>query len=35
MAINSYGDSEVSIAGNGAIILTNPDAPTTLSEDYS
>jgi hypothetical protein len=34
-AINQYGNSEVSDVGNGAIILTNPDAPLSLVEDYS
>jgi hypothetical protein len=29
---NSYGDSAISPAGNGAIILTVPDAPTSLAE---
>jgi len=28
IAYNQYGDSLTSILGNGAIILTNPDAPT-------
>lgn len=30
IATNSYGDSSVSVAGNGAIILTVPDAPIDL-----
>jgi hypothetical protein len=34
-AYNIYGDSLVSTEGNGALILTNPDAPITLVEDYS
>ena len=34
-AINTYGVSAESDAGNGATIITNPDAPTTLAEDYS
>jgi hypothetical protein len=34
MATNSYGDSNVSLKGNGAKILTYPDAPVFLSEDY-
>ena len=34
-AINIYGVSTESDAGNGATIITNPDAPTTLAEDYS
>jgi hypothetical protein len=29
-ATNSYGDSETSEVGNGAVILTNPDAPFDL-----
>ena len=32
IATNSYGDSIVSDAGNGAIILTIPDAPTSLAD---
>lgn len=32
MAYNIYGDSAVSVIGDGAIILTVPDAPTTLAE---
>jgi hypothetical protein len=35
ITINLYGESEVSDAGNGAIILTFPDAPVDLAEDYS
>jgi hypothetical protein len=31
IAINSIGNSAVSDAGNGAVILTNPDAPTDLA----
>lgn len=34
-AINNYGSSLLSDEGNGAIILTNPDAPVNLAEDYS
>lgn len=34
-ATNTYGSSELSAEGNGAIILTNPDAPTNLVEDYA
>ena len=34
MATNSYGNSKVSEKGNGAKILTNPDAPVFLSENY-
>jgi hypothetical protein len=32
IAYNVYGDSDESLPGNGAIILTNPDAPVTLVE---
>ena len=32
IATNSYGDSEASDPGNGAIILTNPDAPINLQD---
>ena len=31
-AVNLYGGSVVSQAGNGAIILTEPDAPINLSD---
>jgi len=31
-AINAYGSSTVSAAGNGAIITTTPGAPTSLTE---
>ena len=34
VAINAYGDSSASDAGNGAIITTSPDAPTSLTEVY-
>ncbi len=34
-AFNLYGSSLESESGNGAIILTNPDAPVNLVEDYS
>lgn len=34
-AINSFGESEFSAEGNGAVILTNPDAPVNLVEDYA
>jgi hypothetical protein len=33
-ATNAYGDSEISVAGNGAIITTTPDAPINLVEVY-
>lgn len=32
-AINLYGTSQESAAGNGAQILTNPDAPVSLAND--
>lgn len=35
IAMNMYGDSEFSETGNGAIILTYPDAPTNFQENYS
>ena len=34
-ASNSYGDSEISLAGNGAVITTTPDAPINLVENTS
>ena len=34
VAINIYGDSEVSEEGNGAIIVTKPDPPINFVEDY-
>jgi hypothetical protein len=35
IALNVYGASIASDAGNGAKIITNPDAPLNLAEDYS
>lgn len=35
LANNFYGDSDESLEGNGAIIITTPDAPINLQEDYS
>ena len=35
MAINIYGLSEESAVGNGAVIITSPDAPVSFAEDYS
>jgi hypothetical protein len=32
IATNVYGDSAISIAGNGAIIITYADAPTNFAE---
>ncbi len=34
-AINAYGYSLISSEGNGAKIITYPDAPLNLNEDYS
>lgn len=34
-AINEKGASTESNPGNGAIIITNPDAPISLAEDYT
>jgi hypothetical protein len=33
IAVNLYGDSLISLEGNGAIITTNPDAPINLLEN--
>ena len=35
LAFNIYGDSLMSAEGNGAIILTVPNAPVSLLEVYS
>ena len=35
ISINLIGDSDVSNVGNGAIIATNPEAPTNLVKDHS
>lgn len=35
IAKNIYGNSVESDEGNGAIIVTTPDAPINLAEDYS
>lgn len=35
IALNIYGDSSQSDEGNGAVIVTIPDAPITLDEDES
>lgn len=35
IAYNIYGDSVMSDVGNGAIIITNPDAPVNLAEVYA
>ena len=35
VAINSYGNSDESQQGSGAVIITKPGAPTSLSEDSS
>jgi hypothetical protein len=34
-ATNIKGTSELSLAGNGAVIIFSPDAPTDLIEDVS
>jgi hypothetical protein len=34
IATNIYGDSDQSADGNGAVIVTSPDAPTDLAEVY-
>lgn len=34
-AANIYGYSELSAAGNGAVLVTNPDVPQVLAEDVS
>ena len=33
MAVNAYGDSEISEPGNGAVIVLVPDAPQTLANN--
>jgi hypothetical protein len=35
LATNIYGSSDKSQEDNGAMITTNPDPPTDLTEDYS
>jgi hypothetical protein len=35
IAYNAYGDSQESLAGNGAVILTIPSAPLSLTEIYA
>jgi hypothetical protein len=35
IAINLYGDSLISNEGNGAVIITKPDPPINLAEEYS
>lgn len=35
IATNVYGDSLISEAGDGAQIITYPDAPVNLAEDFS
>lgn len=35
VAINAYGTSLISEAGNGAQIISYPDAPVSLTEDFS
>lgn len=35
VATNDYGDSIESAPGDGAVLMTNPDAPINLAEDVS
>jgi hypothetical protein len=35
IATNAYGNSDESLAGNGAIITTTPDEPTSVAEVYA
>lgn len=35
IAINLYGDSLISNEGNGAVIITKPDPPINLAEEYA
>lgn len=35
IVFNVYGDSSESLEGNGAVILTYPDAPVNVVEVYS
>jgi hypothetical protein len=35
IATNAYGNSDESLAGNGAIITTTPDVPTLVAEVYA
>jgi len=35
MATNVYGDSEISLEGNGGTIITEPDQPINLAEVYA
>jgi hypothetical protein len=34
-AINIYGESSMSLEGNGGIIITKPDPPTNIIEDIA
>jgi hypothetical protein len=34
-ASNIYGNSGLSLAGNGGILVSVPDAPVNLDENYS
>jgi hypothetical protein len=35
LSTNVYGDSDISLEGNGAVITTTPFAPINLAEDTS
>jgi hypothetical protein len=35
IATNTYGNSDESLAGNGAVITTTPDVPTSIVEVYA
>jgi len=35
LAFNSYGDSYLSLPGNGAVITTNPSPPINLRDVFS
>ena len=35
VATNIYGNSAISLSGNGAVILTVPDSPTTIVENFA
>jgi hypothetical protein len=35
IATNTYGDSLESLEGNGAVITTTPDVPTSVAEVYA
>ena len=35
IAVNRLGESEASLPGSGAILITNPNAPHSLAEDFT